>query len=320
MAQLRPLLTAFVAAGALPVTLLAAGIADQEVAFLTRRDGNFEIYLKCPDGREVNLTNHPAYDYGMSWSPDGSKLAFATRRDGDEEIYELDLASGALRNLTNNPATDTQPSWSPDGGAVAFFSDREAEGPDPHLRRDLHVLTIATGEVRRLTRNALYEESAGWTPDGRELVFCRMRPAADGGGPVVCDLWALEVTSGAERRLTDRPGFSSAPDASRAGAPILFHGRDGDRHELLALDRASGAVTNLTGDEREDWQPAWSHDGTEIVWCAGERPHEYDIWVMSADGSRRRPLVVHPGREELPVPRPPVAGGGPCTAPAPPTP
>lgn len=320
MLTMRRFLAAVASGGVLATPLPGSGIAGQEVAFLTKRDGNFEVYLRCRDGRELNLTNHPAYDYGMSWSPDGSKLAFATRRDGNEEIYELDLASGALRNLTANPATDTQPSWSPDGAAVAFFSDREAEGPDPHLRRDLHVLTLATGEVRRLTRNALYEETASWTPDGRELVFCRMRAVTTEGEPVVCDLWSIDVASGVERRLTDRPGFSSAPDAKRAGAPILFHGRDGHRHDLLALDPASGAVTNLTGDEREDWQPAWSHDGSEIVWCAGERPHEYDIWVMSADGSGRRPLIVHPGREEWPVPRPVAAAGGPCSAPAAPAP
>lgn len=318
MFRTRSLSAALWTAVSIAAPIRAAGIADQEVAFLTKRDGNFEIYLKCRDGRELNLTNHPGHDFGMTWSPDGSKLAFATRRDGNEEIYELEVASGALRNLTANPATDTQPSWSPDGRSVAFFSDRGAEGPDAHLRRDLHVLTIATGEVRRLTRNSLYQESASWTPEGRELVFCRMRAPADASEPAICDLWAIEVASGAERRLTDRPGFNSAPTAGRAGSPILFHGRDGDRRELLALDPASGTVTNLTDDVREDWQPAWSHDGTEIVWCAGERPHEYDIWVMKSDGSGRRPLVEHPGREEWPLPRPVAAGGGPCaeTAPA----
>jgi TolB protein len=136
----RRWLVAVVSACGLAHPLSAAGIADQEVAFLTKRDGNFEIYLKCRDGREVNLTTHPGYDYGMSWSPDGSKLAFATRRDGNEEIYELDLGSGGLENLTSNPATDTQPRWSPDGRLLAFFSDREGDAADPYDRRELYLL------------------------------------------------------------------------------------------------------------------------------------------------------------------------------------
>jgi TolB protein len=310
----RRWLVAVVSACGLAHPLSAAGIADQEVAFLTKRDGNFEIYLKCRDGREVNLTTHPGYDYGMSWSPDGSKLAFATRRDGNEEIYELDLGSGGLENLTSNPATDTQPRWSPDGRLLAFFSDREGDAADPYDRRELYLLERGTGAVRRLTRNALYEEAPSWSADGRSVVFCRMRARTGDGDPATCDLWSIEVSSGDERRLTDRPGFSSSPDATHAGAPILFHGRDGERYELLALDLASGAVANLTRDAREDWQPAWSHDGTEIVWCAGERPHEFDLWVMKADGSDRRPLVEGPGREEWPVPRPVTAAGGPCAA------
>lgn len=318
MFRTRPLIAALWTAVSLATPLCAAGIADQEVAFLTRRDGNFEIYLKCRDGRELNLTHHPGHDFGMTWSPDGSKLAFATRRDGDEEIYELDVASGALRNLTANPATDTQPSWSPDGRYLAFLSEREGDAEDPNDRRELHVLELATGGVRRLTRNALYEEVPSWSADGRSIVFCRMRARTGEDDPAICDLWSIDVASGAERQLTDRPGFSSGPDATRAGGPILFHGREGERSELLALDLASGAVANLTRDAREDWQPAWSHDGSEIVWCAGERPNEYDIWVMKSDGSERRPLVEHAGREEWPVPRPVGATGGPCAAAGPP--
>ena len=43
------------------------------IAFDSNRDGNREIYLMGPDGKDpVNLTNNPADDIEPSWSPQGT--------------------------------------------------------------------------------------------------------------------------------------------------------------------------------------------------------------------------------------------------------
>src|SRR3990172_11358635 len=55
----------------------------QQIAFVSQRDGNAEIYLMnedCSDQR--NLTNNPANDTGPVWSPDGTRIAFSSIRDG----------------------------------------------------------------------------------------------------------------------------------------------------------------------------------------------------------------------------------------------
>ena len=55
-----------------PTPLLAEGIA-----FISDRDGNFEIYAANNDGSSPkNLTEHSAFDYNPEWSPDGSKIVF----------------------------------------------------------------------------------------------------------------------------------------------------------------------------------------------------------------------------------------------------
>ena len=298
--------------------LSAAGIEDQEIAFLSRRDGNFEVYLRCRDGRELNLTQNPAQDYGLSWAPAGWRLAFATNRDGNEEIYQLRLGDGALLNLTQNPANDGQPAWSPDGRRIAFFSDREGDTADPLERRELYVLELASNSVRRLTTNSVYEESPAWTADGKGITFCRMRPRPTRAAPSICDLWTIDVETGSEKQLTSREGFSSGASRGLAGLPMLFHGREGT-HDIFTLDPANGEVKNLTRDSPQDWQPAWSADGTEIIWCAGLPPKSFDIWVMKADGTERRRLVSNPDRDEWPALRPYGATkGGPCDPNAPP--
>ena len=93
----------------------------RKLAFVSRRDGNSEIYVMNADGSEQgNLTQHPASDSHPSWSPDGRKLAFVSRRDGNSEIYVMNADGSGLRNVTRAPSDDLDPAWSPDGRAIAF--------------------------------------------------------------------------------------------------------------------------------------------------------------------------------------------------------
>ena len=83
-----------------------------QIAFTSKRDGNYEVYVMNSDGsNQVRLTNNPSDDLYPSWSPDRSKIAFDSKRDGNEEIYSMN-ADGTLKRLTNNTYDDFSPSWS----------------------------------------------------------------------------------------------------------------------------------------------------------------------------------------------------------------
>src|SRR2546422_4922277 len=85
-----------------------------KLAFLSSRDGNYEIYVMNADGSaQTNLTNNAADDYAPAWSPDGLKIAFVSVRDGNQEIYVINADGSAPTNLTNNAASDYLPRWRP---------------------------------------------------------------------------------------------------------------------------------------------------------------------------------------------------------------
>ena len=58
------------------------------VAFMSSRDGNFEIYVINPDGTWLRrITTNPATDIMPVWDPDGVRLAFRSDRDGSRALY-----------------------------------------------------------------------------------------------------------------------------------------------------------------------------------------------------------------------------------------
>ena len=67
-----------------------ASPSGRQVAFMSRRDGNWEIYLAPLDGGSPKrLTLDPANDGLPTWSPDGRHIAFVSDRDGEWSVWVM---------------------------------------------------------------------------------------------------------------------------------------------------------------------------------------------------------------------------------------
>ena len=130
----------------------------QQIAFVSSRDGNREIYVKNSRGSGiVRLTNNNYIDSVPDWSPDGDKIAFASNRDGDYEIYIMKADGSGIVRLTNDDCSDLNPAWSPDGERIAFYSDRDRN-------RELYVMNADSSNVTRLTNRPDHQD---WDRSGR---------------------------------------------------------------------------------------------------------------------------------------------------------
>ncbi|MBV9959355.1 MAG: PD40 domain-containing protein [Acidobacteria bacterium] len=97
-----------------------------KIAFLSLRDGNYEIYVMSPYGlNQTRVTQTAVTDFNYQWSPDGGRLVY--ERFGD--IYVINADGSSLRQLTTHPDTDQIPDWSPDGTKIAFTSYRSGGTP-----------------------------------------------------------------------------------------------------------------------------------------------------------------------------------------------
>jgi hypothetical protein len=72
----------------------------QHVAFMSQRDGNWEIYVVGLDGSGLQrLTRNPANDGLPTWSPDGSHIAFVSDRDGPWAVWVMRPDGSDQRSL-----------------------------------------------------------------------------------------------------------------------------------------------------------------------------------------------------------------------------
>jgi hypothetical protein len=241
------------------------------IAFVSRRDGNAEIYTTMPDGVEqVNRTQAPGSDETQpAWSPDGLKLAFVTDRDGNLEIYVLDLeGGGAAARLTNDARPDLDPAWSPDGSRIVFT--RQVKG-----RPQVFTMAADGTGARRLLAGATYDSEPAWSSDGTTIAF-RRRTASG------LDVFAMNADGTGIRNLTATPGKNEwSPAWSPAGESIAYvSDRDGNP-EVYVMDADGTDRRNLSNDPGQDGDPAFAPDGGTRLAYTSLRQGEPELFIVN---------------------------------------
>lgn len=270
------------------------------LAFLTTRDGNFEVYSMTADGNNVtNLTNNKALDFWSSWSPDGKELLFYSNRTGNNDIFKMNADGSNPVNLTNHPSNDYLPCWSPDGGQILFSSDRD------HKSREIYVMNADGSGLQRLTNNELFEEVPTWSIDGKQILFTRqIVETTDTGKVTNGEIFIMDKNGQNERRLTNKKGYDSGAKFSPDGKKIAFYGpNDTGNFELFIMNADGTGMMNLSNDELEDYSPDWSPDGKWIAYTSGTSK-QYDVWVIHVKTKKKIRLTTVPKRNETPVWRP----------------
>ena len=129
---------------------------SDEVAFISERDGNAEVYVMEADGTgQTRITETEAAEYDLDWSPNGKRLLFISERDGNAEVYVLEAEGKEQTRLTRNSARDAQPRWSPNGKRIVFVSYLDGDG-------EIFVMEDDGGDQVRLTNNDHEDTDPSW--------------------------------------------------------------------------------------------------------------------------------------------------------------
>jgi Tol biopolymer transport system component len=173
----------------------------KEIAFVSSREGDPEIYVMRADGTgERRITAFYQEDREPRWSPDGKWLSFVSNREGHDRYYLVHPDGTELRALSGPAFKDDERelAWSPDSQKVAFVERL------PDAKSRIWVASVAGGEPVPLTDGKSRDDEPAWSPDGKYLVF-----VAERGGDT--DLWLMRADGSGQTRLTTAKGADWLP-------------------------------------------------------------------------------------------------------------
>ena len=231
---------------AAPSAAVLAGCCNNIVF---RRDSAFntQIYTVNADG--TGLTKLPVSGKNPSWSPDHSKIVFENGR------IAIVNANGTGFRLLTDVDGDHTPSFTPDGQRIVFVHEAAKQS-------DIFTMNLDGSNRQVLLRSPTASEtSPRFSPDGKKLAYMRTTKSA-----TELVVWDLATNIHTVVAPANQFGSESwSPDSKRlAFSPGTFSAAS-----CIAIVDAIGTnrknfPNGLTGC----FHPAWSPDGTELVFGA----------------------------------------------------
>jgi dipeptidyl aminopeptidase/acylaminoacyl peptidase len=249
-------------------------------------------------------------------SPDGRRIAYV-RMTADimtdryrPTLWLVDVATGRQEPLVAGSGAHRSPRWSPDGRRLAYVSTSEGPGAQ------LHVRWMDSGQTARITGLPDSPSAMAWSPDGRRLAYLMRVP---GEGPSIGKAppkpeganWAepLQVIDRLQYRNDGsgmvKPGSDhlfvvdadgGAPQRLTSGNRSADWERQPRERELLAVDVATGTISELTRRRGPDTAPAVSPDGRTIAYLGfDENEQAYNqagLYLVNRDGSGARRIAA----------------------------
>ena len=120
--------------------------------------------------------------------------------------------------------------------------------------------------------------------------------------PRTKDLYAFTLLGGSTQ-LTFTGNDEQQPSWAPDGRRIAFKRSDEVFIRDVTSDAAPLRLTNGRGTENNT-QPAWSADGTSIIFRTNRSDPTVnvgDVWIMDADGTNERPLIVQADDQRYPT-------------------
>jgi tricorn protease len=270
---------------------------EKHVAFVVHG----EIFvMPIAGGKATRLTDSPAYDHGIAWSPDSRQIIFASDRNGREDLYRLESDDPEhrelsrahkfkVKQLTDTPEEELGASYSPDGRRVAFLRGGKLWSMKPD------------GLDQKVVVDDVQVFDYDWSPDSKWIVYARQ------DGSFASELYitpAEGLRPGVKaKNITRYATYNGGVTWSTSGGKLAFISQRRQEPTMYVLSLKKPAAPGVfEGRAIEiDWddihlrvkQPtalpaeegAISSDGRKVAFRSISSNGD-DLWVANSDGGQ----------------------------------
>jgi dipeptidyl aminopeptidase/acylaminoacyl peptidase len=234
-----------------------------------------QIFVRYMDaeGATSQITHTDQGPADIRWSPDGKWIGFSMFVPSTR-VWKIDMPEAPKgSHWTPAPKYET---------SLHFKQDRV--GFMETGNRHLFVVAADGGTPRQLTKGnwsvgSRFDALDGavgwdWTPDSRTIVFDGLADSTADLNYRDSNIYAVDVNSGAMRRLTNQDGAWSGPVVSPDGRKIAYRGytqvKDSYHTSELYLMNVDGSgAQKASGDlDRDVGSVTWSPDGSGIYFVS----------------------------------------------------
>jgi len=277
--------------------VMAQAPETEKIVFVSKRDGNAEIYIMNPDGSEqVNLTQHPAEDYDPAWAPNGKQILFSSNRGKVFDLYLMDTDGSNVRKVFKSSAYRWAPTWSPDGKQIAYAQTNPGKAQLLFGARfaaladlTLYIATPNGTSVEKLTKGT----TPSWSPDGHEIAF-----VVGGLKHTPLGLFDLQTRTKKTLLAKEKPWITS-PAWSPQGDKIAFGKLDGagfNEQGFLTFQKGTIYTVNRDGTgllqvpgELSAYNATWSPHGNQLIYNA--RAESFQLYKTDLKGGNPTQLT-----------------------------
>ncbi|MDR0792713.1 MAG: biopolymer transporter TolR [Chitinophagaceae bacterium] len=231
------------------ITVPLKGESDQRTQMTL--GSNLEL-LDVASGKREIIYQVPYSIQAPNWTPDGKSLIF---NDAKGIIYRFDLA-------TRKPYPVNTGSVVQNNNDHVLSFDGKMLGLS-NYEKDLGGSIIYTVPVEGGTPKQITPKGPsylhGWSPDGKELVFCGERNGE-------FDVYKIPASGGKEIRLTDAKGLDDGPEYTPDGKYIYFNSVRSGLMQIWRMKPDGSNQEQITNDDYNNWFAHISPDGKYFVY------------------------------------------------------
>jgi len=242
---------------------------------------------------------------GMALSNDGNNLVFSLgERVKDEKgkgriianLRSVPTKGGGIREITSGQWLDTWPTLSSDG--YLYFSSDRLRKDKADIFRISSERTSAIAVIRQTTEGINFQPSVA----NVGIMAFTYKPMYRGKRSGLEQIWTI----GGENQYPTQLREGSMPSISPDGTQIAFIGSDRQLWKMRANGQNPVQLTNAPIFKEGRKHPTWSPSGKYILYASDEgkdskNESNYDIWMISEDGTSPLQLTTNGSVDDFPV-------------------